>query len=173
VLKAVCEAGTDEEKRTYLDAANLTVPTGYLTKGCFDELGNEYVIPDYCLCQPTNIIKVNEMERLKKSNSTIDMKTQDEKQTTKIDDERQPTLSPIAGSINIIARFSTGKDLKTPVPPNQSILQYKKHITLEHADIIGNSKVKVLYLGKVLADKQIWKEVNGLKDGAIVQIYLL
>ena len=43
VLKAVCEVGTDEEKRTYLDAANLTIPTGDLTKGCFDELGNECI----------------------------------------------------------------------------------------------------------------------------------
>ena len=112
------------------------------------------------------------MERLTKSNSTIDMKT-DEKQTSKTDDENQPMLLSTTESINIIARCSTGKDLKIPVPPSQSISQFKKYITLQHADIIGNSKIKVLYLGKVLSDKHIWKEVSGLKNGAIVQIYLL
>jgi hypothetical protein len=45
--------------QTILDAAGVTTPTGNLAKGCFDELGNLYVLPDYLLSDPVNLTRVS------------------------------------------------------------------------------------------------------------------
>ncbi|KAG2222796.1 hypothetical protein INT45_011606 [Circinella minor] len=42
--------------QSILDAANIIIPTGNPAEGCYDELGNRYVIPMYCFIDPTNLI---------------------------------------------------------------------------------------------------------------------
>ncbi|KAI9264974.1 hypothetical protein BDA99DRAFT_39828 [Phascolomyces articulosus] len=42
--------------QSILDAANIIIPTGNPAEGCYDELGNRYVIPMYCLVDPSNLI---------------------------------------------------------------------------------------------------------------------
>uniref|UniRef100_A0A671VNU9 Ubiquitin domain containing 2 n=1 Tax=Sparus aurata TaxID=8175 RepID=A0A671VNU9_SPAAU len=39
-----------------LDGASITLPHGALTE-CYDELGNRYQLPVYCLCPPVNMIE--------------------------------------------------------------------------------------------------------------------
>ncbi|CAO3618994.1 unnamed protein product [Cunninghamella blakesleeana] len=42
--------------QSILDAANIKLPTGNPADGCYDELGTKYVIPVYCIVDPTNLI---------------------------------------------------------------------------------------------------------------------
>ena len=48
-LKLACEADDLGTAQAIIDSANIKVPTGKFTDGCFDELGNHYVIPSYCI----------------------------------------------------------------------------------------------------------------------------
>ncbi|RUS27962.1 hypothetical protein BC938DRAFT_482511 [Jimgerdemannia flammicorona] len=56
-LRAAVEAQDLKLAQSILDAANITMPTGSPADGCYDELGNRYVIPTYCLVEPTNMIR--------------------------------------------------------------------------------------------------------------------
>ncbi|KAJ3185426.1 Ubiquitin domain-containing protein 2 [Geranomyces variabilis] len=55
-LRAACEAPSLTLAQAIVDSANMTVPTGKLTDGCYDELGNNYRIPNYCVLEPTNLL---------------------------------------------------------------------------------------------------------------------
>ncbi|KAJ3077933.1 hypothetical protein HK102_004853 [Quaeritorhiza haematococci] len=59
-LRLACEAATQEDAQAIIDSANITIPTGNLTEGCYDELGNHYVIPIFCIVEPTNLIRDNQ-----------------------------------------------------------------------------------------------------------------
>ncbi|KAJ1969048.1 hypothetical protein H4R35_006253 [Dimargaris xerosporica] len=54
-LHSVCQASTKADAQAIVDSAQITVPTGRLCDGCYDALGNRYVIPLYCLADPTNL----------------------------------------------------------------------------------------------------------------------
>jgi Ubiquitin-binding domain len=44
-LRLACESGQVSTAQAIIDSMNITVPTGKLTDGCYDELGAQYVIP--------------------------------------------------------------------------------------------------------------------------------
>jgi hypothetical protein len=60
-LRLVCEMvemGRLEEAQAVLDAAGCTCPSGELwgrKGGCYDELGERYVVPDWCLGRPNGV----------------------------------------------------------------------------------------------------------------------
>jgi hypothetical protein len=39
-----------------LDSAGITIPTGDLGVGCYDERGHRFVVPDFVLAEPSNIL---------------------------------------------------------------------------------------------------------------------
>lgn len=70
-LKEVCGLVRQGDRSTaqgILDAAGVTLPTGNLLEGCYDEVGNLYRIPDVVLSDPTNII--NDEDTLHPDHST-------------------------------------------------------------------------------------------------------
>lgn len=59
------EADDHETAQAVIDAINVTLPLGNLTM-VYDELGNKYEIPSYCLSEPTNLIKVSSPKYMRK-----------------------------------------------------------------------------------------------------------
>ncbi|KAJ1659734.1 hypothetical protein IWQ61_001228 [Dispira simplex] len=57
-LKLAIEADTRALAQAIVDSVQISVPTGRLSDGCFDELGNYYLLPIYCLHDPTNLVEV-------------------------------------------------------------------------------------------------------------------
>ncbi|MEQ2159346.1 Ubiquitin domain-containing protein 1 [Goodea atripinnis] len=49
------ESNDHELAQAIVDGANITLPHGTLTE-CYDELGNRYQLPVYCLAPPVNLI---------------------------------------------------------------------------------------------------------------------
>jgi hypothetical protein len=45
-----------ETAKVILDTSNVKVPHGSLEE-CYDPLGNKYVIPNYCQCDPDNVME--------------------------------------------------------------------------------------------------------------------
>lgn len=44
-----------------LDAAGITVPTGHLTNGAYDEMGNFYHMPEHVIADPDNVVTADEV----------------------------------------------------------------------------------------------------------------
>lgn len=42
--------------QTILSAAEISLPTGNLANGVYDSLGNYYALPEWIVCEPTNVI---------------------------------------------------------------------------------------------------------------------
>jgi hypothetical protein len=57
-----------------LDSAGITIPTGDLGQGCYDERGHRFVVPEFVLSEPSNI-QDDEVElKPRDSSSTAVMK---------------------------------------------------------------------------------------------------
>lgn len=54
------EADDHDTAQAVINAINVTLPLGNLTM-VYDELGNKYEIPSYCLSEPANLIKVDSL----------------------------------------------------------------------------------------------------------------
>ena len=57
-----------------LDSAGITIPTGDLGQGCYDELGHRFVIPEFVLSEPLNISDDEVEAKPRDSSSTAVMK---------------------------------------------------------------------------------------------------
>ena len=72
-----------------LDSAGIIIPTGDLGMGCYDESGHRFVIPEFVLSDPRNIMDDEVEMKPRDSSSTAVMKreietpeTADEEETT-------------------------------------------------------------------------------------------
>ncbi|KAI9775642.1 MAG: hypothetical protein M1839_000967 [Geoglossum umbratile] len=69
--------------QTILDAAGITIPTGDLVQGAYDEFGNYYTVPEQCLSNPLNMVA-------KLDNTISSLKTaddEDEEENLDTDDD--------------------------------------------------------------------------------------
>jgi len=55
-LRAAAETDDVATAQAFVDAVNVTLPSGNLTL-VYDELGNKYEIPPYCLSDPSNLVQ--------------------------------------------------------------------------------------------------------------------
>ena len=115
---------------------------GRLTEA-YDELGNRYVIPKYCLSKPVNM--------------------QD-----KADSDTQPSHQDVTGDpITLKIRLTSHpKDIKLIVSSSDTILRVKQK--LEETYHVDHQKIKMLYSGRVLENKTIVGQLN-ISKGFIIQ----
>lgn len=72
-----CENSDFKTSQAILAAQHINCPTGKLTEGCFDEFGNFYTIPDYCLlsiekwlCTDNDVIITKDVEAVTDNDKT-------------------------------------------------------------------------------------------------------
>ena len=117
----------------------------------YDELGNHYVIPVYCVCTPINLI-TNE-EHSGHSTSSGEM----------VIDE-----ASLGEEYMIRCRMSdTCKDHKLNVRPGEAIGVAKKRLVKELGKT--SSKLKWFYGGKILYDKMTIADAN-VPRGYVIQV---
>ncbi|KAJ1877459.1 hypothetical protein LPJ57_003937, partial [Coemansia sp. RSA 486] len=62
-----------------LDSVALTVPTGRITEGAYDERGARYLVPQYCLSAPDNLVSGKQHGVIKRcsvdSGQSMDIRT--------------------------------------------------------------------------------------------------
>uniref|UniRef100_A0A673A128 Ubiquitin-like domain-containing protein n=1 Tax=Sphaeramia orbicularis TaxID=375764 RepID=A0A673A128_9TELE len=81
-----------------LDGASITLPHGALTE-CYDELGNRYQLPVYCLSPPVNMIE-----------------------------ERSDEPDGSGGECQLRLRLSTGRDLRLAVRSTDTVGMMKRRL---------------------------------------------
>lgn len=112
---------------------------------CYDELGNRYQLPAYCLAPPVNLIS----ER-----SDNDVSDQAELQEKKEKEEFQ-----------LKVRLSTGKDLRLSASMADSICQLKKQLQVQ--EDIDAANQRWFFSGKLLTDKTRLQDTKIQKDFVI------
>lgn len=148
-LHAACETDDNTLAQAIIDGANITLPTGSLTDA-YDELGNHYSIPIYCISAPTNLI-------------------QNEEESVTSDGSKENIPEQASGEdIMVKIRLSTSiKDVKMTVRTGETISSIKKRIQAEHG--IPPNKQRCFFAGKMLYDKLTIADTK-IAKGFVIQV---
>lgn len=132
----------------------MCVLSGSLTDA-YDELGNHYVIPIYCISLPSNLIVSNEGGGDGSAASGGGSKENIPEQASGED-------------MLIKIRLSTSvKDVKMTVRTGETISSIKKRIQAEHK--VPVSKQRCFYAGKLLYDKLTIADTK-ISKGFVIQV---
>ncbi|KTF73592.1 hypothetical protein cypCar_00047044 [Cyprinus carpio] len=119
--------------------------SGALTE-CYDELGNRYQLPIYCLSPPVNMIEE------KSESETIDV----------------PEAPASEGQeCQLRLRLSTGRDLRLAVRTSDNVQQMKHHLQIQEG-VLATSQ-RWFFSGRPLADKMKLEELKISRD-YVVQV---
>ncbi|XP_021966854.1 ubiquitin domain-containing protein 1 [Folsomia candida] len=133
-----------------LDGANIFIPHGTLMEA-YDELGNQYKVPLYCLSRPVNILCEDFDENSPIEEFTNDEAAEEDKHWIKL------RLS------------SSGKDVDLPVRRAESVSSCKAKLGVK---ISTNLRQRWFYGGKLVEDKTKVRDL-GVPDGHIIQVVFL
>ncbi|KAI8061269.1 hypothetical protein BDF21DRAFT_455646 [Thamnidium elegans] len=143
--------------RSILEAANVLLPTGNPCEGCFDELGNDYNIPIYCIVPPANLCMFDTPSEefcsqddkydISDSMKSIYSNTQS--------DHLVPAPDCSLSPFDICIRLSTEKDINLTISSQRetvgslrSRIYESKDSGIEHDTHI----LRLIYLGRILRD---------------------
>ncbi|XP_061902571.1 ubiquitin domain-containing protein 2 [Entelurus aequoreus] len=139
-----------------LDGASITLPHGALTE-CYDELGNRYQLPVYCLSPPVNMIE----ER------------SDEPDGSDPDsggaDASAGGDGGAAGDFQLRLRLSTGRDLRLPVRSVDTVGMMKRR--LQSQEGVAAATQRWFFSGRPLTDRLRLDQLNISRD-YVVQVIL-
>ena len=143
------------------------VHVGRLTE-VYDELGNRYVIPKYCISKPKNFQhSQNDADEEVHEDSTTKLLNEDSPLRNRAS---QPTVSAqkISGSpLTLKVRLSTlNKDIKVPMTSHDRVRDLKRKLEAEYN--VDAKRITMLYYGKVLNNATLLKDLE-IPKGFVVQ----
>ncbi|XP_038860521.1 ubiquitin domain-containing protein 2 [Salvelinus namaycush] len=149
-LKAAAQAfeSNDHElAQAIIDGASITLPHGALTE-CYDELGNRYQLPVYCLSPPVNMIEEkSDIESLEVS-------------------ETPPSEGQ---ECQLRLRLSTGRDLRLAVRTTDTVQHMKRQ--LQAVEGVSVATQRWFFSGRPLTDKMKLEELKISRD-YVVQVII-
>ena len=107
--------------QSILDAAAITVPTGDLKNGAYDEAGNLYQMPEYVISDPQNVV-LNQQGEIQKGEVSNDAKEDDEAIERKREEKGKSVLKT-GDMIKVRARLSDrgGPDVIISLGKDQAV----------------------------------------------------
>jgi hypothetical protein len=153
-----------------LDSSNITVPSGLLTDGAYDELGCKYIIPAYCISEPTNLLPDTQVTPANSVPIPEELRSEPAAQVDPSSSKlvgRFTTSRP--GDYSLVFRLSTSKDIALRVIKSdtiESICQY-----LRDKEQLHHAKLLALYLGKSLDSNVKMGDLN-VDSGGVVQVMI-
>lgn len=159
-LRAACDALTTDQglAQTIIQSAEIHVPTGRLTDGCYDALGNRYVIPPYCIFPPSNLISLPQSLPSPTSAPAVLV--------------TEPAKVKSSLMYNVRIRLTTGKDLEVNVDVlNETVEDLMTKVAMELSSSKG---VRLFRLGKELAKKAPLKDIlTSPQEASVVILAML
>ncbi|KAI9321829.1 hypothetical protein BX666DRAFT_2023917 [Dichotomocladium elegans] len=160
-LEAAVNSSELSMAQSILDAANVIIPTGNPSEGCYDELGNRYVIPIYCLVDPTNLVSEDSSTSALPAKAVSIERTSTQHSSLMLEREKTSDIS-IAGSateltslIPITVRLSTAQDIKVDISRrDETVASLRTRIFMQTGGKITpqTHTIRLIYLGRVLQD---------------------
>ncbi|XP_048061222.1 ubiquitin domain-containing protein 1a isoform X2 [Megalobrama amblycephala] len=142
------ECNDHELAQAIVDGASITLPHGSLME-CYDELGNRYQLPAYCLAPPVNLISECNDHNVSESTEPPEKKEKE---------------------FQLKVRLSTGKDLRLSATMADSIRQLKKQLQVQ--EDIDTINQRWFFSGKLLTDKTRLQDTKIQKD-FVIQVIVI
>ncbi|RGB35021.1 hypothetical protein C1646_700505 [Rhizophagus diaphanus] len=160
-LRCSCESEDLTLSQAIIDSANITIPTGNLSDGCYDELGNRYVIPIYCIVDPTNLITDNNYdEGTSQRVENLDTKLLAE----------QEIVGP--GHTFTIRLSTSTRDVKINYNPKlDTIATLKVKLCADQNIDIKRFNIRFFFLGRMFDDRTKLHDIS-LEDDQILQTFI-
>ncbi|KAL0178126.1 hypothetical protein M9458_027020, partial [Cirrhinus mrigala] len=111
---------------------------------CYDELGNRYQLPAYCLAPPVNLVSEGNDRNVSEHSELQEKKEK---------------------KFQLKVRLSTGKDLRLSATMADSIRQLKKQLQIQ--EDIDAANQRWFFSGKLLTDKTRLLDTKMQKDFVI------
>lgn len=123
-LKSITELLADGDTptaQTIADAAGITVPTGDLKNGVYDEAGNLYQLPAHIISDPQNII-IDSVKDEARGETSVEA-TEDEDELERKREEKGKAVIVDADAVRVKARLSDrgGPDVIVSVGKDQAV----------------------------------------------------
>ena len=126
---------------------NFVLSLGSLTEA-YDELGNNYKVPLYCINKPSNLLNEDIPESV-------------------VNDEDEEKDIPTGEAYPVKFRLSTGKETKLQVYPSDTVHKLKKIISKREG--VAVARQRWFYSGKLLTNKMTVQDAD-IKKSYVVQI---
>ncbi len=180
--------------QSILDAVGVTLPTGRMEDGGYDENGNLYRIPETIMSDPTNladedgddqtVVEMTESKGVKKivddeseTKETIAESTHEDKGKAAVDKDAMKIkcrLSDRGGPdvVILLGRTQTVGVLCRRIRDEGDVCAASSTSTLaDEKQIPSHARIRVAYLGMILNDKQTLLE-QGWKEGHVVNVLI-
>ena len=128
IVVGLVQEGDIPTAQSILDAAAITLPTGDLKNGAYDEAGNLYQMPEHIVSDPTNIILDQPRDEIK---GELSMDGTDDEEMERKRDEKGKSV--VKDMIRIKARLSDrgGPDVVVSVGKDQVVRTLARRIAEE------------------------------------------
>ncbi|ORX85158.1 hypothetical protein K493DRAFT_320010 [Basidiobolus meristosporus CBS 931.73] len=187
-LRAACETSDLVHAQAIVNELHLSVPTGHLSDGCYDELGNRYIVPQYCFSDPTNLITASSESSTKLTIEppAPEYELEDKKVNPyeEVSDTSKPQAIPAItvtehppepekeafgeGTQELTVRLSTGKDVRIKVNPTEDLNCVKTKVCAAENVEPSTVNMRFIYLGKIV-DQNVTIEATKVPVGGIIQ----
>ncbi|KAI1774850.1 hypothetical protein F4818DRAFT_451857 [Hypoxylon cercidicola] len=163
--------------QSILKAAEVTLPTGDLSNGVYDSLGNYYALPEWIVSDPINVAEEGSTKRSKGGASRKggdDLTGEedaaeelDEDETIRRREEKGKGVADIRDMVKVRARLSENlPDVIVSVSSEESVRSFARKIA-EESGLPSTKRVRVAYMGKILKENSSLQN-QGWKKGHVV-----
>ncbi|KAI4864202.1 hypothetical protein F4820DRAFT_346239 [Hypoxylon rubiginosum] len=163
--------------QSILKAAEVTLPTGDLSNGVYDSLGNYYALPEWIVSDPVNVAEEGSAKRSKggagrKGDDDLTgeedtVEELDEEETMRRREEKGKGVANIRDMVKVRARLSENlPDVIVSVSSEESVRSFARKVA-EESGLPSTKRVRVAYMGKILKENSSLKN-QGWKKGHVV-----
>lgn len=165
-VTGLVQQGNLTDAQGILDAAAITLPTGRLEEGAYDERGVLYRLPENIVSDPKNLIENDDMvnavagKELEAGAIVVPPEVESLDKGKDVVEEN---------AIKIRCRLSDrgGPDTIVLLAPTQPVSVLLRRLRTE-ATIASSSKLRMVYFGRILDESQTLEE-QGWQQGHVVQ----
>ncbi|WQF77287.1 Putative Ubiquitin domain-containing protein 1/2 [Colletotrichum destructivum] len=179
VAQGAAADGTDglATAQGILDAAEITLPTGDLAQGAYDQLGNYYPLSEWLVADPTNLVE-DDVTVADEALSTADLKDDlaggdettedlDEDDNLRRREEKGKAVVDARDQLSVLARLSeTARDVTISFLKSDTVRVVARKIQ-EESGLATAKKVRIAYMGRILKENLSLVE-QGWQEGHVV-----
>ncbi|KAI1102760.1 hypothetical protein F4804DRAFT_312194 [Jackrogersella minutella] len=164
--------------QSILRAAEVTLPTGDMSNGAYDALGNYYALPEWIVSDPVNVadegsakkrkgdVRGKDDDDLTGEDDTMEELDEDE-EAMRRREEKGKGVADLRDMVKVRARLSENlPDVVISVGPGETVRSFARKVA-EESRLPSTKRVRVAYMGKILKEN-LSLEGQGWKKGHVV-----
>ncbi|KAI4089239.1 MAG: hypothetical protein LQ344_005534 [Seirophora lacunosa] len=162
--------GDVQDAQGVLDASGVTVPTGDLVDGCYDEQGALYQLPAWVVAEPERVVEDDSKLEGVEAGGEVRGVDEEEDEEGDVVGEKEKGKEVVSGGkeVKVKARLSDrgGPDVVVMVGREERIAAVVRKIQRE-ANLPGKGRIKIAYMGKLLKEGESL-QAQGWKEGHVI-----